>query len=189
VYLNFAAGSWNPMNVLVRSESSAASIAGALREAVRGIDPNLPVASVRTMEELLDGTLSPRRFQMVLLGGFATVALTLAAIGLFGVMAYLVAQRTREIGIRMALGAERAQIFKLVLGHGMLLTGIGIAAGVGGALALSRVMSTMLFGVKPRDPLTFAATAAVLALAAFAACCLPARRATAVEPVIALRYE
>lgn len=189
VYLNFAVGTWNPMNVVVRSETPAAGMAGSLRETVRSVDPNLPVASVRTMDDLLDNTLSPRRFQMVLLGAFAIIALVLAAVGLFGVMAYVVARRTHEIGIRIALGAERAEIFRLVLRHGMLLTSVGIAVGAGGALALSRFISTMLFMVKERDPLTFVATAVVLALAAAAACCIPARRATAVDPVIALRCE
>jgi putative ABC transport system permease protein len=189
VYLNFAAGTWNPMNVVLRSEVPAATMAGPLRDTVRAIDPNLPVASVRTMEERVDGTLSPRRFQMMLLGAFAATALGLAAVGLFGVMAFVVARRTHEIGIRIALGAGRGEIFGLVLRHGMLLVGLGIVVGTAGALALTRYLSTLLFQVKERDPLTFAVTATVLAVASFAACWIPARRAVSVDPLVALRWE
>jgi len=188
VYINSTVG-LNSMFVLVRTEGPAGQMAGVLRETVKAIDPNLAVASVRSMEEMLDGTLAPRRFQMTLLAGFAGVALVMAAVGLFGVMAYLVAQRTHEIGLRMALGAGRSDILRMVLRQGMLLTGIGIAAGATGAAALTHLMANMLFGVAPLDPIAFLATALVLALAAGAACLIPARRAMRIDPLTALRYE
>jgi len=141
------------------------------------------------MDELIGQSTAPRRFTMTLLAIFAAVALVLAGVGLFGLMAFLVAQGTHDIGVRMALGARRRDIFGLVVGRGMVLTSLGIAAGVVGALALTRLMGSMLFGVGARDPLTLAVTVLVLAVVALAACFIPARRAGRVDPMVALRCE
>ena len=156
---------------------------------MRTLDPGVPVAQVLTMDELIGQSTAPRRFTMTLLAIFAAVALVLAGVGLFGLMAFLVAQGTHDIGVRMALGARRRDIFGLVVGRGMVLTSLGIAAGVVGALALTRLMSSMLFGVGARDPLTLAVTVLVLAVVALAACLIPARRAGRVDPMVALRCE
>lgn len=188
---------WNPMNLVWRASSpmggSAAadpsSLMPAIREAVRRIDPDVPLFEVRSLPDLLSDSFGPRRFNMYLLGVFAGVALLLAAIGLFGVMAYLVAQRTREIGVRVALGANRADIFRLVLGRGVLLAVTGAAIGVVGAFWLTRVMESLLFSVSATDPGTFVAVPILLVLVAILACYVPARRAMKVDPVTALRAE
>jgi len=153
------------------------------------VDQDLPVFEIRTMEQRVLESLTPRRFAMYLLGIFAAVALALSAVGIYGVMAQSVTQRTHEIGIRMALGAEPGDVLRLVVGQGMALAAIGLVTGVAAALGLTRWMSRLLFGVRPTDPLTFLAVAAVLAAVALAACYLPARRATQVNPVEALRHE
>jgi putative ABC transport system permease protein len=189
VYLNFNAGVWNPMQLVVRTAADPLNFAAALRGEVRGLDPGVPVAQVRTMEELIEQTTTPRRFTMTLLSIFAGAALLLACIGLFGLMAYHVAQHTRDIGVRMALGAHPRDILRLILRRAMLLTLLGIAAGIAGALAVTRMMRSMLFGVGERDPLTLAATALLLALVALAACWIPARRAARIDPMAALRCE
>jgi putative ABC transport system permease protein len=167
----------------------AVTVVGVVGDQVRAIDPRVPVGLVRTMEDLLDQSTAPRRFTMTLLAIFAAVALLLAGVGLFGLMAFLVAERTHDIGVRMALGARKRDIFGLVVGRAMLLTSLGIAAGVIGALALTRTISSMLFGVGARDPLTLAATALLLVLVALVACWVPARRAVRVDPMVALRCE
>jgi putative ABC transport system permease protein len=190
VYLNFAAGAWNPMFVVLRTALDPEGYAAALRNEVRALDPNLPVAAIRTMDEIRDSSLTSRRFIVILLGIFAVVALVLAAVGLFAVMAYLVAQRTHEIGLRLALGARSRDILRLIVGRGMMLTFAGIACGVAGGFALTRVMSSMLFGaVGARDPLTFSTTAALLAFVAFLACWIPARAAARVDPLRAIHHE
>jgi putative ABC transport system permease protein len=145
------------------------------------------MSAIESMDTLIDRSMGPRRFNLYLLGAFAAVSLALAAIGLFGVMAYLVAQRTREIGVRLALGATRAEVFRLILGRGMALAAIGAAGGVGAALGLTRVMETLLFSVSRTDPITFVAVPAALIVVAGLACYLPARRAMKVDPVVALR--
>jgi putative ABC transport system permease protein len=189
VYLNFTYGVWNPMQIVMRTARDPLDFAGLLRKEVRTLDPGVPVSRIRTMDDLIDLSTVSRRFTMTLFTIFAGVALLLACIGLFGLMAYHVAQRTRDIGVRLALGARQRDILRLILGRAMLLTSLGIAAGFAGALALTRMMSSMLFGVGARDPLTLAATALVLALVALAASWIPAHRAARIDPMAALRCE
>jgi predicted permease len=175
--------------VVIAHGASAASLPGAVRQAVADVDRNLPAFKIRTMEQVISGASINARFQALLLGIFAALALVLAAVGIYGVMSYLVAQRTNEIGIRMALGAHPRDILQLVIARGFVLTLAGIAAGLVAAFALSRSLASLLYGVSATDPATFAAVAALLALVALCACYLPARRATRVSPLVALRYE
>jgi putative ABC transport system permease protein len=175
---------WNPMSLVWRSRTPSID---TVRAALRAVDPNVPLSTIRSMDALFDDSLGPRRFNLYLLTAFAGVALALAAIGLFGVMAYLVSQRTREIGVRLALGATRSDVFRQVLGSGMTLAVAGAAIGVGGAYWLTRVMETLLFAVSRTDPLTFAVVPVALIAVAALACYLPARRAMGVDPVVALR--
>jgi len=177
------------MNVVIRTKGEPTSIAAAVRKEVQAIDPDQPVAAVKTMEQWLDTSVSAPRYRTALLALFALVALVLAATGIYGVMSYSVTQRTHEIGVRMALGARRLDVLKLVVRQGMTLVVIGVALGLLGAFALTRVMSSLLFGVTAKDPMTFVAVAALLTLIAFVACYLPAHRATKVDPLVALRYE
>jgi predicted permease len=175
--------------VALRFEGSSSGVFDRIREALRQLNSEQVVYSALTMDEIIAGSLASQRFSMILLGGFAALALILSTIGIYGVISYLVAQRTNEIGIRMALGAQRSDVLKLIVGHGARMALIGIAIGVVAALALTRLMSTMLFGVTSHDPLTFVSVAALLISVALFACYLPARRATRVDPVVALRYE
>ena len=174
---------------VVRTAEEPTSFAPAIRQAVREVDPNLPVTGLRSQVELVDLSLRMERLFARLLSLFGLLALLLAAIGLYGVMAYTVAQRTREIGIRMALGAQPRNVLKLVLSRGVVLALIGIALGSGAALGLTRLMKSFLFGIGPTDPATFIATALLLAGVAVLACYVPARRAMKVDPLVALRYE
>jgi putative ABC transport system permease protein len=179
---------WNPMSLVWRGDvGSPVRSADTVRASLRSIDANVPLSTIESMDTLIDRSMGPRRFNLYLLGAFAAVSLALAAIGLFGVMAYLVAQRTREIGVRLALGATRGEVFRLILGRGMTLAAIGAAGGVGAALWLTRVMETLLFSVSRTDPITFAGVPAALIVVAGVACYLPARRAMRVDPVEALR--
>jgi putative ABC transport system permease protein len=177
------------MNVVIRTQGEPTSLAAAVRKEVQTIDPDQPVAEVKTMEEWLDTSVATPRYRTGLIALFALVALILASTGIYGVMSYSVTQRTHEIGIRMALGARRLDVLRLVVRQGMALVLVGVLLGVVAAIGLTRVMSSLLFGVTARDPLTFVAVAAVLTLVAFIACYLPARRATKVDPLVALRYE
>jgi putative ABC transport system permease protein len=177
---------WNPMMLAWRASGPSSD---TVRASLRSIDPNVPLSAVESMDALLDRSTGPRRFNMYLLGAFAAVSLALAAIGLFGVMAYLVSQRTREIGVRLALGATRGEVFRLILGRGLALALIGATGGVAAALGLTRVMETLLFSVSRTDPVTFVAVPAALLIVAGLACYLPARRAMKVDPVVALRGE
>ena len=191
---------WNPMSLVWRSHPttlenawrgrrSPVRSADTVRASLRSIDPGVPLSSIESMDTLIDRSMGPRRFNLYLLGAFAAVSLALAAIGLFGVMAYLVSQRTREIGVRLALGATRGEVFRLILGRGMALAAIGAAGGVGAALWLTRVMEALLFSVSRTDPMTFVAVPLTLIAVAALACYIPARRAMRVDPVVALRGE
>jgi putative ABC transport system permease protein len=177
------------MNLVVRSENDAAALAGTVKNRVWRVDEQIPVTRVRTMMEVMGASVEARRFNMLLLGVFAAVAMLLAAVGIYGVMSYAVTQRTREIGLRIALGARPRDVIGMVVGRGMLLTSIGAAAGVALSLALTRLMSGMLFGVGAKDPLTFACVSLLLTGVALLACYVPARRATKVDPMVALRCE
>ncbi|MBV8858091.1 MAG: ABC transporter permease [Acidobacteria bacterium] len=177
------------MTLVVRSKSDPAALLGGVRREVAAADRELAVFGAATMDELLADSVALRRFSMLLLGVFAAVAVALAGVGIYGVISYTVAQRTREIGVRVALGARPSDVLRLVLGRGLGLAGAGIVLGLAGGLAVTRVISSLLFGVGARDPLTFAAVAALLSLVALAACLVPARRATKVDPMVALRYE
>ena len=177
------------LNLVVRTQNDPLSIVGGVRKEVQALDPDQPIAAVRTMDEWVALSVAAPRYRTTLLALFAALAMILAATGIYGVMSYSVAQRTHEIGVRMALGARRVDVMKLVVRQGMLLTLVGVILGLGGAYTLTRVMSSLLFGVTEKDPITFAVVAALLIAVAFIACFVPARRATKVDPLEALRYE
>jgi putative ABC transport system permease protein len=177
------------MTLVARTSGDPTGLAPALRRELAAIDPDLPLYNVRTMEQVMSDSISRRRFQMVLIAAFAGVGLLLAAVGIYGVISYSVAQRRHEIGVRMALGARAADILKLVVGQGLGLTLAGVGVGLAGAFALTRVLASLLYGVTATDPLTFACVALALLGVALLACLLPARRATKVDPMVALRYE
>jgi putative ABC transport system permease protein len=183
---------FSSMTVVARTAGDPLSLSAALRSQVLSIDKQQPVASIRTMEQILYNSLANQRFSMLLLAIFAVVALVLAAVGIYGVMAYAVTQRTHEIGIRMALGASQSKVLKLVIRQGMLLTVIGVALGLASAFTLSILLtsfSTLLYGIQATDPVTYAGISLLLTLVALAACYIPALRATKVDPMIALRCE
>ena len=177
------------LNLLTRTEVEPLSLTAAVRAQVAALNKDQAVFNVRTMEQAVAQSVAPRRFSMLLLSVFAVVALALASLGIYGLMSYVVAQSTREIGVRMALGAEVSDVLKLALGQGMKLALVGVALGLVASLALTRMMKTLLFGVSATDPLTFAAIALLLTGVALLACWLPARRATKVDPMVALRVE
>jgi ABC-type antimicrobial peptide transport system permease subunit len=173
----------------VRGRGDAEALLGSVRSAIRSLDPLLPVSDLKTMHAALGFALLPARMAAGVVSAFAAIALLLAAVGLYGVIAYSVAQGTREIGIRMALGARPADVRRLVLSGGMKLAAVGLAVGLAGGLALGRVMQGILYGVSATDPFSFASAAVVLLGAAILASFLPARRATRVDPMLALRVE
>ncbi len=177
------------MTLAIRTRGATSGLVEEVKNQVWSLDSQIPVSDVHTMDELMAVSLAQQRFNMLLLGLFAALALILAAVGIYGAMAYVVSQRTHEIGIRTALGAQRRDVLRLVMGDGAKIALFGIAIGIVGALALTRLMAGLLFDVKPTDPATFAAVAILLALVALAACYLPALRATRVDPMVALRYE
>jgi putative ABC transport system permease protein len=173
----------------LRTAVGPMSLTAAVRSKVAEVDPDAAISEIAPMDALLDNSVAERRFSALLLGAFSTLALILAAIGIYGVMSYVVTQRTREIGVRMALGARSNDVLRLVIGQGMVLTLIGVAIGLIAAFGLTRLMKNLLFGVGAADPLTFASVALLLVLIALLACWIPARRATKVDPMVALRYE
>jgi len=187
-YDSYFVGGWTK-HLLVRTTQEPSTTAAAVTEAVHRIDPTLPVTEVTTLDGLLSRSVSPRRFSTVLIAVLAGLALILSAVGIYGVMSYTVGQRTQEIGIRMALGARPANMLALILGRGARLAFVGIAVGLLGSFALTRFLSSLLFGVGAADPLTFCAVALLLLAVALAACYVPARRAMKVDPMVALRYE
>ena len=174
---------------VVRTQGSPEIEMGAIRRALEKINSEIVVYETRTMDRIISDSLAARRFSMLLMGIFAALALVLSCVGIYGVISYLAGQRTHEIGIRMALGAQRSDVLRLVLGNGAKMVLIGVASGIAASLALTRLMAKMLFGVSAYDPLTFLAVACLLILVAMAASYIPARRAMRVDPVVALRYE
>ena len=187
MYLPMLDTGW--MNLTIRVAGDPLNLAAAVRREAQAIDPDQPIAAVRTMEQVLGESVAAPRYRTWLLGLFAAVALLLAAIGIYGVIAYTTAQRTHELGVRIALGAQSKDVLKLVIGQGIKLALAGVLLGLGGALALTRLVRTLLFGVSATDPLTFAVIALLLTVVALVACWIPARRATKVDPMVALRYE
>jgi predicted lysophospholipase L1 biosynthesis ABC-type transport system permease subunit len=177
------------MLLVIRTESAPAALAPAVRAAIRSVDPEQPVALLRTLERIVDESVAPQHITMLLVGGFAGLALVLAGVGLYGVMSYLAAQRTHEIGVRMALGAQPSDVLRLVVRQAMVVALTGAAIGLAGALALTRLMASLLFGVTARDPLVFVTAPLVMLAIALAASFFPARRASKVHPLTALRYQ
>jgi putative ABC transport system permease protein len=160
-----------------------------IKNAILSVDKDQPIFNVKTMDEIISGVVSAQRLAFILLGIFAFLALTLAAVGIYGVTSYSVSQRTHEIGIRMALGARESDVFRLVVGHGLTLGLVGVGLGVAGALVLTRFLASLLYGIRPTDPLTYLVVSLVLTAVAALASYIPARRATKVDPMEALRYE
>jgi putative ABC transport system permease protein len=177
------------MTLVIRTGSDPTNIASSVRNEVRRLDKSLPIYSIKTMEQVVSESVAQQRLAALLIGVFACLALLLASVGIYGVMAYSVTQRTHEIGIRMALGAQPSNVLGLVLKQGMVLVIIGIVLGLGAALALTRVVSSLLYGVSATDPLIFASIGGLLALIALIAILIPARKATHVDPMVALRYQ
>src|SRR4029078_3441149 len=182
---------WNlpPMYLAIRTTGDPQSVAGLIRNEIAAIDRDQPLASVLTMEERISDSVAPRRFNMFLLSLFASLAVLLSAVGIYGIMAFSVAQRTQEIGVRMALGARNTDVFRMVIRSGVKLAVLGMLLGLAISLAVTRLMSSLLFEVSATDPLIFLFYALVLLVVAFLACYIPARRATKVDPLVAFRYE
>jgi putative ABC transport system permease protein len=189
VYFSHRQFSYRSMSVVVRATAAPLSLVNAVQNEVWALDRNLPVSNLKTMERRLGEAVAQPRFNALLLGLFAALAVLLAAVGVYGVISYMVRQRTHEIGVRMALGASAGDILKMVVGQGLTLTLTGVGLGLLGSFGLTRLISGLLYGVGTTDPLTFIAMPALLALAALLACYLPARRATKVDPMAALHYE
>jgi predicted permease len=188
-YFPYAQTGGRQMAVTVRTAGSPLAMLPAVRNAVHGVDRDLPLSNVNTMDKLVESSVGQRKLSMILLGVFSTIALLLASIGIYGVMSYSVAQRTRELGIRMALGAARLSVLTLVVRQGIALALSGVAIGLVAAFALTRFLSNQLYGVGATDPATFATVSATLILIALLATVMPALRATRVDPVVALRDE
>ena len=189
LYRPYLQNCWGQMDLVVRTQRDPQDITRALRVAVDRLDKGLPMEQPRTLTQLVASSVAERRLSVQLLAGFAGVALLLASIGLYGVLAFNVTQRRREIGIRAAMGAQRGDILRLILGHAMTLVVVGMGIGLAGALALSRFLGSLLFEIKPNDPMTFALVPLVLTGVALLACWLPARRASQVDPMVVLRSE
>ena len=175
--------------IYLRSSTDPGTLGDAIRGEVQSVDPGIPVFAVRTLNEVVAKSLADRRFALTILAVFASVALLLASIGIYGVMAYTFSQRTHEIGVRVALGAQRRDILRMALGEGMLLVAIGLGVGLIGAAIVTRFLRSMLYSLTATDPLTFASIALLLAAVALFACFIPAQRATQVDPLVALRED
>ncbi len=188
-YFSFAQMPFSGMTVIAKASTDPNQLIAAMRQQVKAVDPDQPIYNIRTMNEIRSDSVAPERLNLTLLSLFAGIALILAIVGIYGVMSYSVTQRTHEIGIRMAIGAQPRDVFRMVIGQGMMLTLIGVALGLVGAFGLTRLMATMLFSVEPTDPATFAIISVLLVLVALVACYLPSRRATKVDPTVSLRYE
>ena len=189
VYISNLQEPSGPVNLVVRTHGDPRQLTNAVQSVVHSLDREIPISDVKTMDEYVSASVAAPRFNTILLGGFAGLALALAAVGIFGVISCSVAQRTQEIGIRRALGADGRNILRLVLAQGLRLAGLGILLGTAGALAVTRLLATLLYEVTPTDAVTFASVAAVLGGVACAASYVPARRAARVDPMVALRYE
>ena len=179
----------NDMSLVVRAEGDPGALAGAIRDAARSIDPSVMLWRIRAMDDLMDDYLAPRRLSLRLVQGFAAVALALALIGIYGVLSYTVSQRVPEIGLRIALGARRGEIVRMMIASGARLGLIGIAAGVAVSLATSRILNGLLFGVERTDAVTYASVITLMLVAALLACAIPAMRAARVDPLSAIRAE
>jgi ABC-type antimicrobial peptide transport system permease subunit len=180
---------WSSMDLVVRARGSIGSLVSSVRAALRQVDANLPLNQFQTLQQIVDQAVSPRKFITLLLAGFSFLALLMASVGIYAVIAYSAGQRTHEIGIRLALGASARDILFLIIGQGMFSPLLGLAVGVSGMLALNRVLVNLLYEVKTTDPLTILCVIALVLLVALAACYAPARRATRIDPMTALRYE
>jgi predicted permease len=179
----------NGLTQMARTQGTPLGLTAAIRQTLQEMNSQQVMYGVDTMDAVIADSLAPRRFSMILLGIFAVLALVLSMVGIYGVISYLVGQRTHEIGVRVALGAQRSDVMRLVLGQGTKMALAGVAIGLAAALVLTRLMTKMLFGVSASDPLTFGGVAVLLTIVALAACYIPARRATRVDPIVALRYE
>ena len=179
----------NNFSLVVRTEIDPNAMSETVRRELRALDPDVAVSSVKPMEQVLSGSVAPRKFNLILLATFAGTALLLAAGGIYAVIAYLVTERTREIGVRLALGAQRADVFSLIVGHALKIVLLGVGLGLAGAVAATRSISALLFSTSATDPLTYGSVAALLIVVALLASYLPARRAMKVDPMVALRYE
>jgi putative ABC transport system permease protein len=190
MYVPFAQDAgWGSLSLVVRTKGEPTALAGAVRNAVKAVDKGLVIYNGKTLDDVVAVAAAPRRAPMLLLSSFAGVAMLLAMLGIYGVTAYYVTQRTREIGVRIALGAQMKDVLKLVLTRGVIFAFVGIGIGVAGALGLTRYLTTLLFGVHPIDLMTFVLVAAILIVVALLACVIPARKAAKVDPLVALRYE
>jgi putative ABC transport system permease protein len=189
LYFPFAQFPISHMTLVIRTNGDPMNLTSAVRDQVRAVDQDQPISNVNTMAELLSRTVAQPRFNLYLLAIFAGIALLLAAVGIYGVMSFIVTQRTHEIGVRVALGAQARDVINLVVRQGMTLTLIGVATGILGALALTRLIRNLLFEVSATDPITYSSIAILIMGVALLACYLPARRATKVDPIVALRQE
>jgi putative ABC transport system permease protein len=188
-YSPYAQHPWSIMSLVIRGTQDPTRLTSAVRSEVQALDPNLPVSNIKPVRQMIDERISPKRLMTYILAAFGLIALLLASIGIYGVMSYAVTQRTQEIGVRMALGAQALDVLKLVIKKGMAMALVGVAIGLAGAYALTRVLANLLFKVAPTDLVTFAAVSISLIVVALVACYIPARRATKVDPLVALRYE
>jgi putative ABC transport system permease protein len=189
IYFSSLQSPFEAMSIVIRSSVEPGSLAGAVRGAVAEVDKTVPVADIETMDRIITESVMQPRFNMVLLGLFSAIALMLSAAGIYGVTSYTVTQRTHELGIRLALGAQLGDVLRLILKQGLAVILIGVAIGLAAAFVLTRLLRTLVFGISTNDPVTFIGITLLLSLVALIACYVPARRATKVDPLVALRYE